>query len=214
MPTQAMECLVALAERGAARGFVAVTSGEIGRALRRSQQTASRLMGILEMKGLITRRREGKGQSVMITPEGLDELRILHQALSRIFEGYVIEGKVFTGVGEGAYYMSQEGYRGQFREKLGFDPFPGTLNLRVPASTSDELSLRPGIRIESFTAGDRSFGGGRCFRVRIPPDVLGAVFLPDRTHYPQDVLEIVSPENLRKRLGVSDGDLVRATVLH
>jgi riboflavin kinase len=213
MPAQGIECLLELAERGAAREFVSVTSREIGNALRRSQQTASRQMVILERMGLIARRREGTGQSVMITTEGLDELRALYQTLCKVFEGYVIEGKVFTGVGEGAYYMSQEGYRRQFREKLGFDPYPGTLNLRVAPATSDGLSQRPGIRIESFSAGDRSFGGGRCFRIRIPPDVLGAIFLPDRTHYPQDVLEIVSPENLRERLGVSDGDVVRATVL-
>ncbi|MEM1537956.1 MAG: DUF120 domain-containing protein [Candidatus Nezhaarchaeales archaeon] len=55
--------------------------------------------------------------------------------LQKIFgegrEVLTLEGEVFTGLGEGAFYVTREGYRSQFIEKLDFDPFPGTLNLRI-----------------------------------------------------------------------------------
>lgn len=209
MPTPVIACLLELAGRGADKEFTQVSTAEVGRSIGRSQQTASRLLVFMEAKGLIERRRKGKNQLVRITQRGMSELRELHGALSRIFEGYVIEGKVFTGIGEGAYYISQEGYRQQFKKKLGFNPFPGTLNLRVPSSSVEELSSRPGLKIESFKTGNRSFGGGRCYRVRIGSTARGAVFLPDRTHYPSDVLEVISPYNLRETLSLADGDLVR-----
>ena len=208
MQVQMLGCLLELAVRGADKEFVKVSTGEIGLAIGKSQQTASRLLVLMEKAGLIERQRDGKKQRLMITSSGMDELHGLHQVLSRIFEGYAIEGKLFTGVGEGAYYISQEGYRRQFKEKLGFDPFPGTLNLRVSNSIVEELSSRPGIKIEGFQAGNRSFGGGRCFRTRIGSEPCGAIFLPNRTHYPADVLEVVSPDNLREKLGLRDGDLV------
>ncbi len=213
MQMQILSCLLELAARGADKDFVRISSGELGIALGKSQQTASRLMVTMEREGLLLRRKDGRNQTVRLASAGLDELRGLHQSLSRIFDGYVIEGKVFTGVGEGAYYMRQEGYRKQFKKKLGFDPYPGTLNLRVATCMVEELAVRAGTRIEGFQTGNRSFGGGRCYEVRISPDAPAAVFLPDRTHYPDDVLEVVSPEHLRTRLGLRDGDIVCLTVL-
>lgn len=38
-------------------------------------------------------------------------------------------GRVFSGVGEGSFYVSL--YSKKFLEKLGFRPYPGTLNLRL-----------------------------------------------------------------------------------
>ena len=213
MQIQILACLLELAKRGADKEQVRVSSGEIGDSLGKSQQTASRLMLAMEKRGLVIRKREGRHHSVMLTPAGMDQLRNLHQSLSRIFEGQVVEGRVFTGVGEGAYYMSQEGYRSQFREKLGFEPYPGTLNLRVPSCIIEEISLRTGIKIEGFRDGDRSFGGGRCYPVKIGSNLNCSIFLPDRTHYPSDVLEIVSSNNLRNDLGLTDGDVVCLVVL-
>lgn len=213
MQLQILVLLLELAKRGADREFVLVSSGEIGASLGRSQQTASRLMLSVEREGLVARRKVGRHQKVMLTPTGLDHLRDLHQSLSKIFEGQIIEGRLFTGVGEGAYYMSQEGYRSQFRGRLGFEPYPGTLNLRVPNCFVEEISLRPGIKIEGFRDGDRSFGGGRCYPIKIGSSLDCAIFLPDRTHYPPDVLEIVSSKNLRNEMRLSDGDVVCLTVL-
>jgi len=213
MRIQILVFLLELAKMGADRDYVRVSSRELGSSLGKSQQTASRLLLQMGEEGLVWREREGRHQKVKITPSGIAHLRNLHEELARIFEGSIIEGRLFTGVGEGSYYMSQEGYRSQFREKLGFEPYPGTLNLRVPSCSVQEISMRPGIKIEGFRDGDRSFGGGRCYPIRIGPNDNCAIFLPDRTHYPPDVLEIVSSSQLRSEMGVTDGDVVCLEVL-
>ena len=213
MRTQILVFLLELAKRGADREYVRISSREIGSSLGKSQQTASRILLQMEEEGLVERAREGRHQRVKVTPPGLAQLRSMHDDLSRIFESAIIEGRLFTGVGEGSYYMSQEGYRSQFREKLGFEPYPGTLNLRVPSCSVQEISMRPGIKIEGFRDGDRSFGGGRCYPVKLGSNENCAIFLPDRTHYPPDVLEIVSSSRLRSEMGVADGDVVCLEVL-
>jgi riboflavin kinase len=42
--------------------------------------------------------------------------------------------------------------------------------------------------------------------------IRGAVIIPDRTHYPVDLLEIIAPVNLREMLGINDGDNVKIVV--
>ncbi len=65
-----------------------------------------------------------------------------------------LEGTVFTGLGEGAYYIGRESYRQQFVEKLGFDPYPGTLNLKLvgdyDVKARTELEAYPAIAVEGF----------------------------------------------------------------
>jgi hypothetical protein len=48
------------------------------------------------------------------------------------FEGEQVEfmrGKIASGLGQGQYFLTREGYSRQFLERLGFVPFPGTLNV-------------------------------------------------------------------------------------
>lgn len=116
-----------------------------------------------------------------------------------------LRGKVASGLGEGRYYISREGYRRQFSEKLGFDPSPGTLNLKLdePFTIEDSDS----IEIEGFSDEGRSFGGCRCLPAEVG-GVRGAVVRPERTGYPPDLLELIAPVNLREALSLSDGDEV------
>jgi riboflavin kinase len=41
----------------------------------------------------------------------------------------------------------------------------------------------------------------------------GAIAIPERTHHGPEVLEIISPFNLRDRLGLKDGDCVKVEVI-
>jgi len=127
----------------------------------------------------------------------------------------VLEGTLFSGIGEGAWYVSQAGYRKQFIEKLGFDPFPGTLNLRLKPQYEDKkklLETLPPVQIEGFRDGERSFGPVACYRTRINDAEDGALISAVRTHYAADVIELIAPNNLRLKLGLKDGDTVRARV--
>ena len=127
--------LYKLAEIGATEREVRVSTGSVAREMEVSQQTASRRLIEMEKKGLIERSLEGRNQRVRITREGLNNLGEMYRVLKPVFENpkkeVMMKAVLFSGLSEGSYYMSLEGYRKQFRSKLGFDPFPGTLNLRV-----------------------------------------------------------------------------------
>ncbi|MBI2368987.1 MAG: CTP-dependent riboflavin kinase [Deltaproteobacteria bacterium] len=126
----------------------------------------------------------------------------------------IIDGELFTGAGQGAYFTQLEGYRRQFETKLGFTPFPGTVNLRVRTQEGlgalQRLRTLPGIPIDPWGG---STCGARCFRVRIGDRLLGGLVIPDETFYSEDVLELMAPENVRQALGLADGDTVRVEIL-
>jgi len=122
-----------------------------------------------------------------------------------------IRGRVAAGLGEGQYYISREGYMRQFSEKLGFDPSPGTLNLKLEEPFALSGSDPRSVRIEGFEDEGRTFGGCWCRPVRIC-GIRGAIVRPERTSYPATLLELVAPVNLREALGLSDGDEVEVTL--
>jgi riboflavin kinase len=156
-----------------------------------------------------------------ISLKGLEELKDVYRALKTGFEEGMkvlfLNGAVFSGFGEGAYYVTKSGYKDQIEGKLGFKPFPGTLNIRLKSVADikargglDEL---PGIVIKGFKNGERTYGDVKSFKVLINEKTEGALLMIHRTHYGQDVLEIISKECLRKKLGLKDGDLVRLKVM-
>ena len=114
-----------------------------------------------------------------------------------------LKGKIITGLGEGQYYISRDGYRKQFNLKLGFDPSPGTLNLKLAAPfTQTEADS---IEIGGFVDENGTFGGCKCYRVMIG-DIRGAIVRPERSNYPLDLVEVIAPVHLRKALNLKDGD--------
>ncbi|HUW86625.1 MAG TPA: DUF120 domain-containing protein, partial [Methanoregula sp.] len=135
IPVEDLQCLKVIALRGGCKGPVFVSSQSIGEMLAISQQTASRRLKGLESRGLITRTIAADGQHVTITGSGEEELRMEYQDYCRIFsernKGYILSGMVVSGIGEGKYYMSLEPYKQQFSSHLGFEPYPGTLNIRL-----------------------------------------------------------------------------------
>jgi len=208
--------LYKLIEVGAYPDEVIFTTAELAKLVGSSQQTASRHLIELEKKGLVHRVRLGRRESVKIMPAGAKYLNSMFLTLRRAFEmkkaELVFEGTVFSGLGEGAYYMSQDGYKKQFREKLGFTPYPGTFNLRVRKEDQEDVRLleaSPFILIEGFTNGNRSFGPAKCFQGKIADKFPCALISPVRTHYEGDVVEIISSEFLRKALDAKDGDVVK-----
>jgi len=177
-----------------------------------SPQTASRRLSALEEEGYIARVVSNEGQRVRITDEGVLRLKSEYRDYQKIFEDLQvvkIKGRVASGLGEGQYYISREGYRTQFSDELGFDPSPGTLNLLLdePFALNDAES----IRIEGFCDEGRTFGACRCRLVKID-GIKGAIVRPERTSYPTSLLELIAPVNLREALSLSDGDEVEVVL--
>jgi len=211
--------LCRIAELSAPMGELSYTTGDLSVKLGCSQQTVSRHLINLERMGLIRRFRVARRESIRITAEGQQLLARLYSSLRWMFERppgtLYFEGVLFTGLGEGSYYVGQEGYRKQLRSKLGFDPYPGTLNLRLRQGyegVKATLEGLPSILIEGFRTKDRSFGPAKCIRVMVNDSVEAAVILALRSHYGSDVVELVAGENLRDRLNLKDGDTVRVRV--
>lgn len=214
--------LYKLAELGASIRTVKVSTDYLAEKMGASQQTASRHLIELEKSGWINRRITPEGCLIRITDLGLVELKKLYSNLRLIFEAayppsVTLEGVLFTGLGEGAYYVTRDGYRKQFIEKLGFDPYPGTLNLKLTTDydmkTRAELESYPAVELEGFENESRTFGPVKCYPAIINNRAKGAVVSALRSHYNSSVLEIIASRFLRSNLKLKDGNKVKVEVL-
>ena len=214
--------LYKLAELGACSRTVKVSTEYLAEKIGASQQTASRHLINLEKIGWIKRTITPEGCLIRITDSGIAELKRLYSDLRLIFEAayppsVTLEGILFSGLGEGAYYVTKEGYRKQFIEKLGFDPYPGTLNLKLTTEydvkTMSELEAYPNIEIQGFKDESRPFGSVKCYPAIINNKEKGAVVYALRSHYNASVLEIIAPVFLRGRLKLKDGNKVKVEIL-
>jgi riboflavin kinase len=214
--------LLKLAEMGAHRRTAKISTEYLAEKLGTSQQTASRYLIELDSNGWIKRTMTPEGCLLKITDAGIKELKKLYSNLHFLMEAayppsITLEGVVFTGLGEGAYYISKERYRKQFMEKLGFEPYPGTLNLKLTTDydvkTRSELEAYPAVEVEGFRNEDRTFGSVKCYPVIIENKVKGALILALRSHYDTSVIEIIAPVFLRKQLKLKDGHKVKVEVL-
>ncbi len=209
-----LECLKRIALMGGLNTPVFLKTISLGSELGFSPQTASRRLRSLEQQHLISRVLGTDGQQVTITPLGEDALRKEYCDYYRLFgpqeKILMLTGVVQSGLGEGAYYMSLLPYVEQFKEVFGFAPFPGTLNVRLlpgAALQRKRLSHAQWKVVQGFESEGRTFGDVRCLPCYIR-DVPCGIIIPGRTHYPEDLIEIVSPEGLRKRFALKDGDEV------
>lgn len=210
--------LYKLAEMGAHQRTIKISTEYFAQKMSMSQQTASRYLIQLERKGGIKRTITPEGCLIRITDTGLNQLNTLHNSLRLMIEAkhpasVTFEGTVFTGIGEGAYYITKEGYHKQFIEKLGYDPYPGTLNIKL---TSDydmkaraELEAYPAIEIQGFKNENRTYGPVKCYPVIINNKAKGAILFAMRTHYDVSVIEIIAPNFLRKQLKLKDGHKIK-----
>ncbi|MDG6982080.1 MAG: CTP-dependent riboflavin kinase [Nitrososphaerota archaeon] len=212
--SEQLTALLHLVKLGAVRSFSNVTTRMLGESMGLSQQAASLRLAALQRAGLAERAHSGRGLAVRLTESGLDAVEtFLAEVGSNLERGkdtMQFRGTVFTGLNEGAYYVSTKGYAEGFAGALGFEPFPGTLNLRLTSEAMigqrRRLDLLKGIEIPGFSDGKRSYGGVKCFRAKVAGRHPGAVLAIERTHHDSSVLEVISPVNLRRSLGLKDGD--------
>ncbi|ADP77146.1 CTP-dependent riboflavin kinase [Methanothermus fervidus DSM 2088] len=119
-----------------------------------------------------------------------------------------IKGKVVSGCGEGSYYMSQKIYLSQFKKKLGFTPFKGTLNIKVDNSVAVEDIKKKCKKIK----GEGKFGDVLYIEAKLN-DIDGAIIFPLKTKHDNSIIEYIAPVKVREKLGLKDGDKVCIKVL-
>ncbi|HLC00062.1 MAG TPA: DUF120 domain-containing protein [Candidatus Bathyarchaeia archaeon] len=214
--------LLKLAEMGAYKRTAKISTEYLAEKLEISQQSASRYLIELERKGWIKKNATPEGSLIKIDEAGAKELKKLLANLRFVVEAayppsVTLEGTVFTGLGEGAYYTQKEHYRKQFVEKLGFEPYPGTLNLKLTTDydlkTRLELEAYPAVEVEGFKNENRTFGTVKCYPAVIGNKFKGALISALRGHYDSSVLEIIAPVNLRRQLNLKDGNKVKVEIL-
>lgn len=124
-----------------------------------------------------------------------------------------ITGRIISGAKHGAFFTRLDWVREQCLEKLGFVPWPGTLNLEIQmdhVTVVEEMRLKKGIELISP---DDNFCSGTVFPVSIG-GVQGAVVIPadDVRVHEKNVIEIIAPQCLKQTIGVKNGDPVTLTI--
>ena len=96
----------------------------------------------------------------------------------------------------------------QCREKLGFEPYPGTVNLHVLPEHQARwaaLKARSGALLAPPEAG---FCDALCHRVTVDGRLAAATMTPHVANYPKDKLELLAPVNVMEALGLELGSEV------
>ena len=119
-----------------------------------------------------------------------------------------LRGRVVRGQGIGGFFMAVPWVRQQVREKLGFDPYPGTFNLLLePESLAawQALLAAPGVAIPP---GEEGYCSARCYPVLVAGQLPAAVMNPEVDGSPADKVELIAPLRLSEALGLAEGDVV------
>ncbi|MBM3228799.1 CTP-dependent riboflavin kinase [Candidatus Parvarchaeota archaeon] len=208
------ELLILLLKKRAHLEPVRLTTKEIATELGVSQQTASRMLLQLESQGFVKR----SSSNISVSTDAYNRARKEFLSLQKVFDSeleFEFSGKVVSGLGEGARYIGMPEYAKRIKERVGFRPYAGTLNVRI---TPDEIEKRlrlkskPGVEVGGFEKGGKTYGKLLCYRCRIG-NIGGALVFPARSTHGLNTLEVIAPVDLRKRFGLNDGDWIEFRVL-
>ncbi len=205
-----------LLSKGAKHNYVTVTTSLLGKNIKKSQQAASKHLLELEQNQFIERIINGRNISVKITAKGFSEMVKLAAVLQKSLDSFPshveLKGTLVSGMGEGAYYMALKGYTKQFKSKIGYVPFPGTLNVRLDKKIHQEaikqFEILEGIKIKSFSDGKRTYGWVKCFPAKLNNSISCELIMLERTHHDDSVIELISKICLRKTGKLKDGSKV------
>lgn len=124
-------------------------------------------------------------------------------------------GQFCRGKGEASGFTELPWVKEECRKKLGFVPYPGTVNLKVePAVTASlqRLAARAGARLVSpdprFC---HAFGLKACLR-HGPAALEAAIVLPLVEGYYEDIVELVAPVRVTEVLQLREGAEVEVAV--
>ena len=213
--------LTHLLSKGARYNFVQLTSSSLGKSVQKSQQTASKYLMELENDGFIKRFMKGRKVFVKITNKGYAELVKLHSLLGSSLGTFPssieLKGEIISGMGEGAYYMSLKGYTKQFKSKIGYVPFPGTLNVKLYQKeyleAIQQIDDLDGQKINSFSDGKRTYGWVKCFTAKLNKTINCQLIRLERTHYDNSIIELISKNSICNTANLKLGSKVSIKII-
>lgn len=207
-----------VALEGGVSGEAKISCAGLGDRLGASAQTASRRLQRLEEAKMIGRDVVTDGQWVELTDDGETALRHEYTDYRQLFEGapeVTLTGQVTSGMGEGRHYISLSGYMKQFRQRLGYEPFHGTLNVELDSESARSrgaLSALEAVSIDGWEDDDRTFGPATCYPAEIAAEAgtyaTAHAIVPKRTHHDTSQMEIIARDRLRDSLTLEDDEQV------
>lgn len=126
-----------------------------------------------------------------------------------------VRGVVFSDLGLARNFMGLDWARRAMQEKLGFDPYPGTLNLRVGGveDLAHWRSVTQTVTPIAMPSPDPSFCGSHYFMGFLTGWSGGgglqeriAVVVPEVKDYPTDKIEVIAARALKTAYDIRDGD--------
>ena len=123
-----------------------------------------------------------------------------------------LKGKIFSGASKGAEFVRLPWVGKQIEEKLGFKPYPGTLNIRLNRDSTKlrkTLETTEGIKV----CPPEGFHAGKCFKAYMTNMPECAVVIPQVPRYPKSVVEIIAPVNLREEYSLKDGSTIEIEIM-
>ncbi|MGQ4557642.1 DUF120 domain-containing protein [Halobellus sp. GM3] len=163
------------------------------------------------------------GTEISLADDGRSKLYqeyLEYQSALNIGDVLELTGRVTSGLGKGSEFVTLDGYQDQFIDKLEYEPFPGTFNIRLTESSAKKrsaLSEFSNISIERWERSGNSFGPVSCYSAIVYTSS-GTyyhevhVVVPDRTEHSVRELELLAPVSLREHLGTNDGDWVMISI--
>jgi phosphoglycolate phosphatase-like HAD superfamily hydrolase len=116
-----------------------------------------------------------------------------------------VKGELYSGLFKGEYFTQLDWVKREMIEKVGFEPFPGTVNLRV---SMEDFAFFMGIKDEGeiLIPPSPQFCEAKLLKVNMNGINAAAIFPEKKVWSYVDTLEIMAPVFVRKTLGVRDGD--------
>ena len=124
-----------------------------------------------------------------------------------------VTGKIVSGEKKGAVFTQLDWVQQQCQEKLGFKPFPGTLNLEIEEEITPLIEAfiqKNGI---ALVPPDSNYCTGQVYPASIM-GVSGAIVAPadDVRVHAKNIIELIAPTSVKEALDVDDGDQIMLVV--
>ena len=116
-----------------------------------------------------------------------------------------IHGIVSKGMGEGAFFMSMPHYKKELKKALGFESYPGTLNIITNQDWKAMLRNKKELPIAGYEKDGKILGSASCYLARFM-EIDGAIIIPKFNKHKNNVVEFIAPFHIKTKTGIKDGD--------
>jgi CTP-dependent riboflavin kinase len=124
-----------------------------------------------------------------------------------------LTGRVVSGRGKASFFTQLDWVQEQCATKLGFTPYPGTLNIELSPESVVGLQALEKEAATEFVPPDPKYCVAKLLSVSLSW-IKGAMIFPEqgvRIHG-KGIVEIIAPVRLKDVLNIEDGDQVTLTV--